>query len=783
MSFRRSLALGALILTGMDSGRIALGSSPGRPMVWEFSQATGWGGWSPNASIRDVAFADAGVTFRTTGTDPQLTSPLFELPETTNAQWVKIDIDCDAPGSGELFYTNKTTGRYSGLEPRWMTRLSVPSAGRQVVCVWPFWGSLGKIIRLRFDPPDGTRCRLYSIRIVESQWGARPPSWTFEQSADSWQPMHAARLERGNGTLRVTALAPQAVIITPVEPFDAARRSILRLDADCPGEHLLGLYWVTREQVGLHGQPIELQGAARRDDEPVDLRQFPTWQGTITHLAVGFGTMGTERLTIRSISIDENDPQRPFLRAPYLGFERAINRPGRPADVRLVLEHAGGPALPAGEASLITDANATCHEPTINVPATPRGQQFVIRRTIIPRAAGTTTIALTVNDQTFTRSLRIDEQAETIERRGYEVPPPRPVKTKYRIGVYYFPGWSPDQIGRWNKQADFPERDPVLGWYKEGRPEVADWHVKWAVENGISFFIYDWYWRDGKERLGVGLNEGFLKARYSGQMEFALMWANHKPFADHTNEQLLAVTDYWIDHYFRRPNYLTIDGEKPYVSFFSPGELISCLGSKDKVRAALQAMRERVRAAGLPGLHVGACTGTNPHYIQTLKRAGFDSVTGYNYRRTGATTLQSPYRQFLLGHEAAWETIQRAGVLPYIPLLTVGWDSRPWHGPRAEARFARRTCDFAEALARLKANLDRTGSAMAILEAWNEWGEGSYIEPNVEFGFKDIEAIRAAFAEPGDWPVNIGPDDVGLAGKYDLRRDPKASAQEKDTSG
>lgn len=62
-------------------------------------------------------------------------------------------------------------------------------------------------------------------------------------------------------------------------------------------------------------------------------------------------------------------------------------------------------------------------------------------------------------------------------------------------------------MDRWQKQAEFPERDSLLGWYDEGLPEVADWHIKWAVENGISL-LYDEL-RDGKEVLAAGLNDGF----------------------------------------------------------------------------------------------------------------------------------------------------------------------------------------------------------------------------------------------------------------------------------
>jgi hypothetical protein len=64
----------------------------------------------------------------------------------------------------------------------------------------------------------------------------------------------------------------------------------------------------------------------------------------------------------------------------------------------------------------------------------------------------------------------------------------------------------------------------------------------------------------------------------------------------------------------------------------------------------------------------------------------------------------------------------------------------------------------------------------------NEWGEGSYIEPYAEFGFQDLDQVRAAFCEPGDWPPNLIPSDVGL-GPYDLPPTAAKTAWEFNTDG
>ncbi len=754
--------------TPHESGRKVLAE-------WHFGGKEKFAGWQPNALVTGVDFNPDCVRFETTGHDPIITSPQFDLASPSNSQWVEIEIDAGGPGKGEFFYTHKTTGRYGGFEPHLRCTISVPAAGRQIVRIWPFWQGLKRIIRIRWDPPAGITCRLYAIRIVSSGTSGPVPRWEFSRGPESWQTMHGAEIRHAEGRMAVKALQPQALIITPVKPFKAERRSMLKLAAACKGEDFIGLFWVTKERAGLTGIPVCLQ--EHGSGTPLDLRAFPAWSGTVTHLALGFGTFGTETLIVEQLSLSENDPAQPFLKPTDFGFKHAVNRIGKPAIVRITLRHAGGPRLPRCKAELYLSPEPLklpdpekIPDATFPIPELKKGETCTFTTQIPATNEPVLYAALKVNSRTFRTTLHFDKAVDQkyLETDGYSVPPPHPVRSKYQIGIYYFPGWSPDQMSRWEKQADFPERDPVLGWYEEGNPEVADWHIKWAVENCIDFFIFDWYWRDGEEVLGKGLNDGFLKARYNEQMQFAVMWANHKPFADHTPEQLFTVLDYWIKHYFRKKNYLLRDG-KPYVSFFQPQELINCLGSEAKVKQTFDAMRTRAREAGFAGLHFGACQGIEKPYLETLKAAGFDSVTGYNYIDTGAVADQCSYRQFMHGHNAIWKRIETAGVLPYIPLLTVGWDSRPWHGPYARRKFARRTEYFEEGLARLKAHLDATGKTTAILEAWNEWGEGSYIEPNRKFGFRDLEAIRKTFGGEGSFPVNITPRDAGLDEPYDLR--------------
>ena len=144
-------------------------------------------------------------------------------------------------------------------------------------------------------------------------------------------------------------------------------------------------------------------------------------------------------------------------------------------------------------------------------------------------------------------------------RKAAVVPAPQPVASSYDVGVYYFPGWG--DYSRWQVLDEFPERTPVLGYYREGDPEVADWQLKWMAEHAVRFVAYDWYWDRGSRSLTQGLDGAYLHSRFKKDVKFCLLWANHNPKGSSSTADLLAVTHYWIDNYFKRPEYYTIDGK------------------------------------------------------------------------------------------------------------------------------------------------------------------------------------------------------------------------------
>jgi hypothetical protein len=66
------------------------------------------------------------------------------------------------------------------------------------------------------------------------------------------------------------------------------------------------------------------------------------------------------------------------------------------------------------------------------------------------------------------------------DRRTY-IPEPQPVQTKILIGAHHCPLWEADKPSMWDQVVKHPERTPVLGFYSQENPEVADWETKYQA--------------------------------------------------------------------------------------------------------------------------------------------------------------------------------------------------------------------------------------------------------------------------------------------------------------
>jgi len=384
---------------------------------------------------------------------------------------------------------------------------------------------------------------------------------------------------------------------------------------------------------------------------------------------------------------------------------------------------------------------------------------------------------------------------------GDYVPPPRPLKTEVTVGAYVFPGWyrdegkgdypykTHDEDSEWRQVAKCPKPRPLLGFYEDSLPEVNDWHIKWALEHGVSFFCFDWYWNAGEHRLLRTLERGFLKAKYCDQMKFCIHWCNHgldwrnkkwnRPLdEDFRTKALVEMSEYLADNYFKLPNYLRLEG-RPVLVVWDAKSLIQANGGAAGFAAALDAMNKALRDRGIPTLYLLAMSNS-----QGIRAGGFAATTGYGYYGTDYDSKYEwragrsvPYDEVVKHYESVWRGITADPVLPYVVAIGSNWDSRPRAGDNAAVISGKTPAKF-ETMCRNSLKYVDKGLNLAIIEAWNEWGEGSFIEPDKEFGFGFLDAVRRVFGDgTGNHPDYV-PTPEKIASFSVLKGDELAKASE-----
>jgi hypothetical protein len=404
------------------------------------------------------------------------------------------------------------------------------------------------------------------------------------------------------------------------------------------------------------------------------------------------------------------------------------------------------------------------------------------------RKPGTYTMRLEVSSKgskTFVKDLDlVVEPLPDLPKTDY-VPAPQTAKTDYINLMHYCALWKEGTHWGWKRIEPWPERRPAIGYYDEGTPEVADWHIKYALEHGINGFIYCWYRAhyepEIEHRLGHAIHEGLFNAKYRDQFTFTIMWENGCAKGVKDEADLLDnVLPFWIKNYFTHPSYLKIDNQ-PVLFVWQPRVLIPQLGGPAKTKIALEKMRAQCRKAGFNGLRIIACMdGRNPDLGKQIAESGWDAVSGYNLstdaKPVGLDPAGLAYRDHadvLSRYKQTWiDRDASTGDTPDIPNVVMGRDDRAWGRIKRgkgsyindpDAKNFEVVCREAKELVDAKPK-GRWDSKICVFDNWTEFGEGHYIEPTTGTGFTFVNAIKRVFCT--SWApeavTDIIPEDLGM---------------------
>ena len=367
---------------------------------------------------------------------------------------------------------------------------------------------------------------------------------------------------------------------------------------------------------------------------------------------------------------------------------------------------------------------------------------------------------------------------------------------KYDIAAFIWPSYTgdeprsrifwPEGYGEWQSvknanakyEGDSWPRKPLWGYVNEANPDVMEMEINCAVRHGVNVFIYDWYWYDDRPFLENCLNDGFLKAPNCNDMKFYIMWANHnanqtwaKNLSDDQADTVVwrgavdfdrfkHVVERMIEKYFCKPNYYKIDG-CPVFMIYELDTFIEGFGSIEEANKALKYMRDEVKKAGYPGLHLQTTT-RNSHAMnlsgvdsngmriphrEIMEIFDFDSSSHYQFAHV--TNMDRDYLEILKDVEASYEQLSH-DPKPYFPHVSIGWDNNPrFHRLGGSITKNNTPENFEKALRLAKKYADEHPEQVPLItiNSWNEWTETSYLEPDDLYGYGYLEAVKRVFVD------------------------------------
>jgi hypothetical protein len=263
---------------------------------------------------------------------------------------------------------------------------------------------------------------------------------------------------------------------------------------------------------------------------------------------------------------------------------------------------------------------------------------------------------------------------------------------------------------------------PLMGLYDSQDPDAAECHALLMKLSGIGGVLIDWYGTD--EYLDYGNNHrgalAMVQAARKAGLRFAVVYEDQT--VPHLIEgHVLAETEAvahgrrllaWADaHWFSDPAYLTLGGRPVFLVFGG------VYYTGDQWRQIF---------AGLPRPPL--------YFTEEERRAPADGAFAWPQVAGGTAGSVASLERFY-AHAKDWPWAIPAAWPRFRDIYAEAGVQKSWG--RIEDRGGR---TYAETLARA---LD-SGAPAVQLVTWNDWGEGTVLEPSAEFGYRDLEATQRA---------------------------------------
>ncbi len=299
-----------------------------------------------------------------------------------------------------------------------------------------------------------------------------------------------------------------------------------------------------------------------------------------------------------------------------------------------------------------------------------------------------------------------------------------------------------------------PREPGELGYYDLRDAKIRDRQASLARDHGIHGFCYYHYWFGGKRLLERPFDEVLASGR--PDLPFALCWANESWSRrwDGSDEEILQPQAYSPEDDLAHIRALlpALHDQRAITVGGRPLLLIYQGWVLPDAQRLTDTWRTEASRSGLPGLQLLSVeTGHDAAWDAT--EVGFDGKVRFQPQFTTLTTtgrieVDGQPALSVYDYRRSWPVLSEPPAVSYPTYEVVfpGWDNTPRRGPRgvvvhdATPDLYGRWLTKAVERARSRPQDER----LVFINAWNEWAEGAYLEPDTTFGREWLEATRRA---------------------------------------
>ncbi|MDR1860350.1 MAG: glycoside hydrolase family 99-like domain-containing protein, partial [Bacteroidales bacterium] len=132
----------------------------------------------------------------------------------------------------------------------------------------------------------------------------------------------------------------------------------------------------------------------------------------------------------------------------------------------------------------------------------------------------------------------------------------------------------------------------------------------------------------------------------------------------------------------------------------------------------------------------------------TIRKLGFESLT--NYQWCHLVPANQDYKAWGEKAQAMYPQFDSDFSVPFFPHVSISWDPNPRFPEGVQPCVSGVTPEKFETFLRVAkdyADAHPAQPPLITINAWNEWAEGSYLEPDTEYGYRYLEAVKRVFTE------------------------------------